>query len=264
MGNNNSTNKTDTIGWNNVNTDVFSPTKQFNNQVSKDVKQLISNLNIPALSETTANSNIFNSIFMDGGDVNKLLNNVDKQQETKLNLSDISDTSIFITSDMYNYFIKNNEQQGGSVNNILDDDSDTSTTSTFTEVEEILYSSEKEILEKKKRRKEKRQRKHSQNINDEDEDLIDSELSGGDGNDESTNELSYLSSSAHTDGDFSNDTDDVDLSDDTSVMSDTTDTTDTSVMSGGTDCDGTSVSNDNMENTSISINTSEINMISDY
>jgi hypothetical protein len=209
MGNSVAKNNSDTINWNNVNTDKFSP--NFNNKyLSNDAKTLYNRLtlNLPNFEITESEQDIDKSIFA------KYTSTVQAPSTNEL-----SDTSPFISSEMYNYLMNQNggakkrsgkrhkKQRGGNVDK---DDSSTSSTSS---------SSSSSDSKKDKKKKDKK--------NDSDENSEDSV----------SEDLSYVSSSAHTEQNSE------------------------SEQSGG--YENTSLTNDNSELPPSSINTSDINMISE-
>ena len=198
--------------------------------------------------------------------INSGLNPDDKQKFNQLleqvsasASEDLSNTSPFISSEMYEYLVNSKtseteqgKQHGGAKKSkkskgkkskggaLSDDSSDTSSTSSDSSLEDLIDSTEEEILDA--RNKKNKDKKHKKSESD-------SELSGG--------ELSYLSSSAHTDGVFSD-------SSDANRNSDSHNSRSESVQSSIQTA--TSVTNENhgMLNTSVSVNTDDINMVSDY
>lgn len=313
MGSLNSKENSETIGWANIKTENISSTMPKFNGLSNDAKKLIASLNIPSVTETESSvmniDNILNKI-------NTGLNKTDKEkfnqllEEVSSNSESLSSTSPFITTEMYERLInsKTSEsekvlQLGGAKNGKKSkqvkttkqqkkpvkkttsrqikskgggkttDSSDTSSTSTdsSSSLADILDSTEQEIIEARN----KKHAKHNKNKNSK----SDSELSGGN--------LSYLSSSAHTDGVFSDSSNNKsksssvyksrsyesssDNESSSYVNSTTVSTTDskpknTYNKSRSTNKDSnTSVTNENyMMSTSISVDTNDINMISDY
>lgn len=161
----------DSINWDNINTESMSSTVPTLKKISKDAEQLVSNLNVNNnlhLSETDSESeNLFTWI--------KNIDNNNAKEEKSEN--SFSDTSPFISPDMYRHLMNNSEknttssfnQQGGA---IKDDDSSTSSTSSSPR--------KNKRNQKKNNRKQKNKFTESSTV-----------MSGGD--------LSYISSSAHTD-----------------------------------------------------------------
>lgn len=198
----------DTINWNNVKTDNFSENIN-NKQLTNDSKLLISRLqlNIPTVNDTESDnlSDIFNKYQIQPS-----------VQQTQNN-GELSDTSPFISSDMYNYLLNKNQisngQKGGAK---LDDDSSTSSTSSSSS------DSEESETEKKKNKKSKSESEKSE--------------SESENND---SDLSYVSSPGNTD------------------KSEKSESEEESELSGG------SISNNNEDLPPSSINTSDINMVSE-
>ncbi len=262
MGAGNSKGNTDTINWNNIKTENVSSTVPNFNGLSNDAKKLIASLNIPSITETETTEMDLNNILEK---INDGLNADDKQKFNQLleqvsstGSDDLSNTSPFISSEMYDYLVNSKtsetdqgKQTGGAKKSkgkkskktkggaLSDDSSDTSSTSSDSSLEDLIDSTEEELLDA--RNKKNKDKKHKKEDSD-------SELSGG--------ELSYLSSSAHTDGAFS-DSSDANRKSRSSSASE-------SVQSSSQTA--TSVTNENhgMLNTSVSVNTDDINMVSDY
>jgi hypothetical protein len=291
MGSSNSKNSESTINWNGVNTPDFSSSLPNFNGLSGDAKQLIASLNIPTFTESQTSEFTVNHILdkintglnnEDQNKFNELLENV-SEQSAQLTGGELSDTSPFISSEMYNYLIHDNDnkQVGGSKKitkskksikskrggSLETDDSSTSSTSDNDDSdsdfdkdddEDEFMSSTHDNNKKKHDKKSHDNKKHDDNKHDNKKKHHDnknnkhhdkhkrseseSEMSGG--------ELSYISSSAHTDREFS----------DTltkTAKSSRSSTPVSSVNSSVTD------ENNEMRNTS-TVNTDDINMISDY
>jgi hypothetical protein len=202
-----------TINWNNVKTDNFSDNNQ-SRQLSNDSKLLVSKLklNIPEFpdSESDNLSNIFTKY-----QTTNVSNNLTSSANINVD-NNLSDTSPFISSEMYNYLLnKNNIQSGGNKQKggaELGDDSSTSSTSSSSN-----SSSSSSDNKKSKNKKSKKEESESE------------------GND---SELSYVSSPGESENSESKSATE-------------------SEMSGG------SISNDNNDIPPSSINTSDINMISE-
>ena len=204
MGNSVAKNNSDTINWNNVNTDKFSPT--FNNKyLSADSKLLYDRLtlNLPEIEITESEQDIDKSIFA------KYTSTINPP-----NTNELSDTSPFISSEMYNYLMnqdggakkrsgRRHKKQRGGNDKVDQDDSSTSSTSSSSSSDD--------------KKKKKASESESDNVSE---------------------DLSYVSSSAHTEAKDSE-----------------------SEQSGGYET--TSVSNNNSELPPSSINTSDINMVSE-
>ena len=210
MGVSQSKTNTDSLNWDKINTESMSSTVPNLTNINKDAESLISKLNIDNninIEETESeNENLFTWIKNIGED---------KKVETKqVNEETFSDTSPFISSDMYKYLMENNssvtseqkaEQKGGA------GDSSTSSTSS---------SPKKKVSKKSNSKKAKKvvSEKFTESS---------SVMSGGD--------LSYISSSAHTENKSEDQSEDLE---ETSI----------------------SVQNNNMLTSSV--NTSDINLVS--
>jgi hypothetical protein len=277
MGSSNSKSDSESLDWNKHRTEDFSsvlPMQGGVNTLSPQAYQLLSNIIPNSLSQLTTTSElsvIKNMVDKMGDSLNesdkkmfgKFLSNIseetsERQSGGKQTTEELSDTSPFITSEMYESFNKKTNQQGGSRKlvkrggklNDLNDDSDTSSTSSDSDLEDIIDSSDDsdlshEVKEKPKHKQHETPQRHQQHNKQqkqqkhEKKNQTDSELSGG--------ELSYLSSSAHTDRNFS---------DESSASSASNKQQETQ----------TSVTDENkyVNTTSASVNTTDINMVSDY
>jgi len=171
MGQKISKSNTDSLNWDKINTESMSSAVPNLANINRDAETLISKLNIDNkinLEETESeNENMFTWIK----------NTEEKKPEVEVNDENFSDTSPFISSDMYKYLIENNSsvtseqkinQEGGA------GDSSTSSTSS---------SPKKKVSKKSNSKKAKKviSEKFTESS---------SVMSGGD--------LSYISSSAHT------------------------------------------------------------------
>ncbi len=255
-------NNSETINWNNIKTENISSSVPNFNGLSTDAKKLIASLNIPAITESETSEMNLNNIL---DKINNGLNADDKQKFNQLleqvsstNSDDLSNTSPFISSEMYEYLVnsKTSEtdpapQAGGAKKSkitkgkkskkggaLSDDSSDTSSTSSDSSLEDLIDSTEQEILDA--RNKKNKDKKHKKSESD-------SELSGG--------ELSYLSSSAHTEGAFS---------DSSNSRRETSQSDPESIESSSQTVSSVANENHGMLNTSVSVNTDDINMVSDY
>jgi hypothetical protein len=226
--------------WNDIKTEQFSSTIPHIKNLSEDAKQLIASLNIPSATETQSDFNV-NQVL---DRINNGLNNDDRQIFQKI-MNEMSSedgtsaTSPFISSEMYNNLVNSKtssdeptRQTGGKIKRNLKggmDDSDTS--STDSDLDDLLDSSDSDLdsddSPKKKHNKPQhnkpqhnKQQNRPQSSEQSSDQSSESQLSGG-------SDLSYLSSSAHSDNNNSS------LSDDSG-------------------------------RSSISVNTSDINMVSDY
>jgi hypothetical protein len=228
MGNSTSNNKnhTETINWKSSNTDTISGVAT-NKELSYDIQSLVSNLRINQ-HESELSEDVLQNVL------NKYLKQNDNQlaeQKSYFNGTEGLSDSPFITSDIYNHlqkkaFADNNINQAGGakkkssskkkkqMKDLLDDDSSTSMTSSTEDLSSTDDLSDSE--EKKKKRKNKKHNKRTLKGRVQTE----------------TDNLSYLSSSAHTGGEF----------------------TETNK----------SVSNENPHTNQDSIHTSDINMVSEY
>ncbi len=279
---------TETINWNNIKTENMSSSIPNFNGLSNDAKKLIASLNIPAITESPTSeftvSHILDKISTnlnhdDQKKFNQLLDQVSSQTQDE----ELSATSPFISSEMYDYLIKNSEEQKGGAKKSkskskpktkrggakLDDDSDTSSTSSDSEMEDLLDSTEEDIMKEKAKKDKKKHDKDNKHHKEE----SDSELSGG--------ELSYLSSSAHTDGDYSDSqSNNHNGNSESSPVSSTTKSVESSSQTQTSEVkpkksfkgrktysessQNTVTDENNMRSTSISVNTEDINMVSDY
>ena len=292
----NNSEKSETINWNKIKTENVSSSIPNFNGLSSDAQNLIASLNIPQITESQTSEFTVNHIL------DKISNNLNQDDKNKFNQlleqvssqtaveNDLSDTSPFISSEMYNYLVKNNEpQKGGGSRKIksiqggskLDEDSDTSTTSSDSSDEDLVDSTEEEVI-KKKNMKNMKKNKHNKHKKS------DSELSGG--------ELSYLSSSAHTEGEYSNSHtgkqsssnshtgkqsssnshtgkqssskssyESSELSSESSTTKISEESSNESSSETQSSVKQSSVTDHNgMQSTSISVNTEDINMVSDY
>ena len=212
-------NDKDTINWNNVKTDNISDNN--NKFLTDDSKLLISKLtlNIPNPVESEEISDV-EKIFSKY----QFLNN---NNENKIS-NELSDTSPFISSDMYNYLMNKNKEQPNQTGGAIKEDSSTSSTSDSSPESESKSNENKKHINKK------------QNEEPSSKTLSSSE------SEKNGDNLSYVSSSAHTEKNSDSDSE--------SSKSNNQSTT----QSGGN-----SVSNDNNDLPPSSINTSDINMISE-
>jgi hypothetical protein len=278
-------NKIETIGWNDIDTDNISLTHK-SLGLSKDAKKLaklnISNISNMSDSEMSDINNIFN-IFnkLDTHNKNKILEKVSYSEN-------LSDTSPFISSEMYDYLVNSNttdtdiiKQSGGSKKSksksktksksksktkstknggaLSDDSSDTSSTSDVFELNDITDDNKINHKENKNKENKNKNKEHK----DKDKDKDSSELSGG--------EISYLSSSAHTNGTVSSSDSSAESSHASSAESSPASSAESSHASPPASHESshtsinTTVSNENLyKSASLSINTDNINMVSDY
>ncbi len=253
----------ETINWNKIKTDNVSSSIPNLNGLSKDAQTLIASLNIPQITESQTSEFTVNHILdkistnLDENDQKKFNQLLDQVSSQSASEAELSATSPFISSEMYNYLVKNeNEnknqnQKGGKITrkikskkggSKLDDDSSTSSTSSDSSMEDLLDSNEDDIKKNKKDKKDKKNKSKDS----------DTELSGG--------ELSYLSSSAHTEGEYS----DSYKSKSSSESSTTQKSIESSSVTQSSNKQSTVTDHNTMQSTSISVNTEDINMVSDY
>jgi hypothetical protein len=198
-----------TINWNNIKTDNVSATLPSYNNLSQDAKNLISNLDVNTLSES---SSVNITELLDG--IHSKLNINDKAQFTNMlnEISEISEkndslsaTSPFMSKEDYNKYLnsttsENIAQQKGGMHyspmhngGMHEDDSSTSSTSSLSssssddepsshEKPAPKKAAHKKIAPKKTSHKKSMKKKHY----------------GG-----SSEDNSYISSSAHTGGESS-------------------------------------------------------------
>jgi hypothetical protein len=233
----------DTINWNNVKTDKNSESTGplF---LSDDSKLLASKLvlNIPDV-EPSESEHL---------DIEKIFNKYQVVPEIQKNESELSDTSPFISSEMYKYLMNKNQlndvkvggqlkQNGGAI----DEDSSTSSTSSS---EEIGSKGKHNDKASKKHKKETHKKQNNETKESEESEVEDSDLESSGG---ASDNLSYVSSSAHEGEASENSSNSQEESKENSNES-TSESKSTQ-----------SVSNGNNEIPPSSINTSDINMISE-
>ena len=142
--------ESETINWNQINTNEMSSTIPDINGISIEAKELISRLNLPDISESNSEFNV---------------DNIFKTTEVKNNniehpLTEIDHTSPFISTEMYNYLInktteenniniENNMVGGGKIN----EDSETSSTSSSLSSSNLTSSSSNNKKKKKTKTK---------------------------------------------------------------------------------------------------------------
>ena len=167
-----------------------------------------------------------------------------KRTYVELHHSDSEEKNKNEMLDAYMIFIdrKKNKKSKIMKGNLNDNDSSTSSTSSDSDMEDIFDSNDDNEQNKKHHKEHNKEHNKKQpQVNKESEESEESksntEMSGG--------ELSYLSSSAHTGGEFS-DSEESNNSVESSNKHSVTD------------------ENKDMVSTSISVNTEDINMVSDY
>ena len=237
--------------WNDIKTENMSATLPGLNSLSKDAKQLIASLNVPSFTDTETSEFNVNKII---GTINSNLkkddlekfNRILEQMSPSLQSDELSNTSPFISDEMYNNLVnsKTSEDEfnmvGGSYkskggSNEALNKSSTSSSSSTSSLEELDSSSSSSSLEssdvhEKKHHSKHHDKKHEKKVVESSEKASEesakSELSGGN--------LSYVSSSAHEE------------------------------MSESASESARSIEDENnLEETSISVNTSDINMVSE-
>lgn len=144
MGANNSKASSETINWKNVHTNSMSSTLPNMNTISHDAKQLVARLQVPVLSESDENSNMVGNIFsgLHGGNTHNTHNN------------NINNDSPFISSEMYNYLVnkyQHTNMVGGA--DEMDDEDETSSTSSSPASSPSSSPMKKEKKEKKPMKK---------------------------------------------------------------------------------------------------------------
>jgi hypothetical protein len=154
----------DTINWNKLKTDNFSDSLN-NKYLSNDSKLLLSKLDINLSNIPNNETDSIDDIFSKYQSQSQLISN-EFNTTTSLdnkNSLELSETSPFISSEMYNYLVKknelsgNNNQKGGALNDdVLNDDSSTSETSESFESESELDSDYKSDKPKTKKDKSKK------------------------------------------------------------------------------------------------------------
>jgi hypothetical protein len=236
----------DTINWNNVKTDKISESTGplF---LSDDSKLLASKLvlNIPDV-EPSESEHL---------DIEKIFNKYQVVPEIQKNGSELSDTSPFISSEMYKYLMNKNQlndvkvggqlkQNGGAI----DEDSSTSSTSSSEEIGSKGKHNDKASKKHKKETHKKQNNETKESEESEENEVEDSDLESSGG---ASDNLSYVSSSAHEGEASENSSNSQEESKENSNES-TSESKSTQ-----------SVSNGNNEIPPSSINTSDINMISE-
>jgi hypothetical protein len=210
----------DTINWNNVKTNEFSSNIANIKNISQEANQLIENLNIPQFDDTLSSEINLDNIFEN----HKISNS--KNKKFSIDNSDIT-SSPFITSEMYNYIVnkynnnKNTNKNTNKINNKIqmmgggDDLSSTPSTSSnsISDSDLISSDSESDSSNKKKKLKSKKNKKNEHKKNEhknEHKNKISknqkksNKKSNKKASIQSTDSLnlSYISSSAHTGGGY--------------------------------------------------------------
>lgn len=94
-------NSTDTIGFRNTNVDNYSSTLPGNFKISKEINQVINNL---PLSDLEKEQNGGGNLSEESLGLNDIFKKIEKEQNNEKN--EMSDTSAFISSEMYNFLMK--------------------------------------------------------------------------------------------------------------------------------------------------------------
>ena len=191
-----------TINWNKINTDNISSTIPNYNNLSQEAQTLIANLDLNSLSESSSVNitELFDNIHSklninDRKHFTNMLNDINNISDTLDN--DLSATSPFMSKDDYNKYLnsttsENIQTKQTNLNNMKggnhDDDSSTSSTSSLSSSSSDETSSSHN--KSKPKPKENKKMKHVKNKQN--------KHKGGSSEDDS-----YISSSAHTGGDSS-------------------------------------------------------------
>lgn len=188
MGNQNTRNQ-DTINWNNIQTENMSSTVPNLKSLSNDANNLIKKLNLPELDTITE------------ADLNSPVNN-----KYSLERSD-SETSPFISSEMYKYFVQNKESLEGGGAHETSKTSSCSCDHKHEKPEDKPEDDDEDDSEENKKSEELPQvssdTENHNNTTDDDNTDDNSEAKKETSEDQSGGEFSYLSSSAHTEGEMS-------------------------------------------------------------
>ena len=246
MGISSSKNNSESLNWDKINTESMSTTVPNINNISKEAIDLISNLdinnNVDFEKTESDNDNLFTWIKTIGDDKDR----IDKIEDS----ATFSDTSAFISSDMYKYLMNKNTESVTSNNQMgggIQEDSSTSSTSSSS-AKKTKDKSDKNDKNKKNDKNDKNTKNTKNKMNN--QTVTSSTMSGGD--------ISYLSSSAHTAHSHS----DVIVTSNYESSSDSNEGTYVSNDNTSVSNDNTSVSVGNNKMLTSSINTSDINLVS--
>jgi len=148
MGASNSQPHTDTINWNNINTNDISTIKNINNNISPEVSELLNKLKSINLNDSSSD------VFTNSNQTQNK-NTVIENKNTDMQIGGgVYDTdSSFISSDIYNYVIqkyKNKHSLKGGKDTILDDSDTTSTSSSDSNDSSDKPQKEKSVKKSKK------------------------------------------------------------------------------------------------------------------
>ena len=182
----------DSINWKDVNTNDMSSEKIFKNNNRPKVEKLINNLQYNIQENQLSDS--INEIFNIKYDTipSKKENYFIPSSKINNNEESLSSTSPFISEEMYKYIMKSNNQQGGAKKN----DSSTSTSSS---------SNNKKQSGGKINRKEIHSLDSLGTSSPEDSNVSTNveKLDNSSNSEELRNNIDYISSSAHTQGEYS-------------------------------------------------------------
>lgn len=194
--------KDDTINWNNLRTENISSTRSNLNNVNNDAVKLVLNLNYPEISENSE----FNTKYLISKNSNFTENN-----NLNITENDNNSTSAFISSEMYKYIVDKYQNQGpnnqnqnqvsynkqmiGGAKNNYSDDSSTSSTSSSKLSSSDSSSESSETEQQKKEKKEKKNKKPIKGGRKTKKSVQNKKKKNSKFTED---ELSYISSSAHT------------------------------------------------------------------
>lgn len=188
----------ETINWNNLRTENISSTRSNLNGINNDAVKLVLNLNYPEISENSE----FNTKYL-------ISKNSNLTQNNNLNITenDNNSTSAFISSEMYKYIVDKyqnqesnqnqalNKQMIGGAKNNYSDDSSTSSTSSSKLSSSDSSSESSETEQEKKEKKDKKNKKPIKGGRKTKKSVQNKKKKNSKFTED---ELSYISSSAHT------------------------------------------------------------------
>jgi len=190
----------DTINWNNLRTENISSTRSNLNGINNDAVKLVLNLNYPEISESSE----FNTKYLISKNSNFIKNN-----NLNITENDNNSTSAFISSEMYKYIVDKyqnqnqnqnqsqalNKQMIGGAKNNYSDDSSTSSTSSSKLSSSDSSSESSETEQQKKEKKDKKNKKPIKGGRKTKKSVQNKKKKNSKFTED---ELSYISSSAHT------------------------------------------------------------------
>lgn len=180
-------NNADSLNWNDINTNDMSSEKIFKTVNRPKVEQLVSNLE-NSIQENQLSDSI-NELF--NNKYNSIPSNNFISNDNVVNNNDsLSATSPFISEEMYKYIMKSNNQEGGAKKN----DSSTSTSSSSNRTKGRINRKEIDSLESLGTSSPEMSNV-STNVQ---------QLDYSSNSEEIQNDIDYVSSSAHTQGEYSN------------------------------------------------------------